>query len=259
MQATISIVKIGGATLESTREMTAFCDAFTALEGDKILVHGGGKIASRLGERLGSAPKMVDGRRITDAATLEIAVMSYAGWANKTLVSRLQAMGCPALGVCGADADLIRAVKRPVKSIDFGFVGDVDVVNQKNFRALLDLGMVPVCCALTHDGNGQLLNTNADTIAAEIAVAMGQAANSRLLYCFDKPGVLYDVDDDQSVIPELDPQACEELKKEGRIAAGMLPKLHNCFNALNRGVSEVRIGAPSMLGSGKATFTKICL
>ena len=259
MEQHISIVKIGGAALESPGEIDAFCKAFTAMKGDKILVHGGGKLASRLGERLGSTPKLVDGRRITDAATLQITVMAYAGWANKSLVARLQAMGCPALGMSGADADLIRAVKRPVKSIDFGFVGDVIKVNQENFRALLDMGLVPVCCALTHDGNGQLLNTNADTIAAEIAVAMGELGNSRLLYCFDKPGVLYDVDDDESVIPNLDPEACEQLAKEGRIAEGMLPKLHNCFDALSRGVSEVWIGATAMLGSEKASFTKIHL
>ena len=259
MKQTVSIVKIGGAFLETPGLVDAFTQAFASLEGPKVLVHGGGQRASELSTRLGIEPRMVDGRRITDGPSLEVAVMVYGGWANKTLVARLQALGCPALGVSGADADLIRAHKRPVGAIDYGFVGDVESVNLPALKALLGAGFVPVFCALTHDGNGQLLNTNADTIAAELAIALGAEFESHLYYCFEKEGVLRDVNDPGSVIRKIDPAAYERLKEGQVIAAGMLPKLHNCFQSLRRGVGRVFIGPPSLLTPQRETFTEITL
>lgn len=259
MKQTVSIVKIGGAFLETQGLVDSFAQAFASLQGPKVLIHGGGQRASELSTRLGIEPRMVDGRRITDGPSLEVAVMVYGGWANKTLVARLQALGCPALGVSGADGDLIRAHRRPVGTIDYGFVGDVETVNLPALKALLKAGFVPVFCALTHDGNGQLLNTNADTIAAELAIALGAEFESHLYYCFEKEGVLRDVNDPGSAIPKIDPAEYETLKEEGLIAAGMLPKLHNCFQSLQRGVGRVFIGPPSLLTPQRKTYTEITL
>jgi acetylglutamate kinase len=202
---------------------------------------------------------MVDGRRITDADSLKVVVMVYGGLANKTLVARLQALGCNALGLSGADAGLIRARKRPPTNLDYGFVGDVEHVAADTLATLLEAGLVPVFSALTHDGRGQLLNTNADTIAAEIAVALGRERQSRLYYCFDKPGVLREVADPESTIPLLDQRLFRELLERGEIAAGMIPKLTNAFQALERGVSEVYIGPPTLLEGVSGPFTKISL
>lgn len=259
MKQTVSVVKIGGAFLETPGLVDAFTEAFAGMAGLKVLIHGGGQRASQLSTRLGIEPRMVEGRRITDEASLEVAVMVYGGWANKTLVARLQALGCPALGVSGADADLIRAHKRPAGVIDYGLVGDVDGVNVPALRALLEAGFVPVFCALTHDGKGQLLNTNADTIAAELAIALGVAFETHLYYCFEKEGVLRDVNDPASAIPKIDPEGYETLREQGLIAAGMLPKLHNCFQALQRGVGRVFIGPPSLLTPQRKTYTEITL
>ncbi len=245
--------------LEDPDQVDAFCRDFATLEGPKVLVHGGGRRASELSTSLGITPRMVDGRRITDGPSLEVAVMVYAGWANKSLVAKLQALNCRAIGMSGADADLIRAHKRPVREIDYGFVGDVDRVNTQALETLLESGWVPVCCALTHDGNGQLLNTNADTIAAELAIALGQHYQSRLFYCFEKAGVLLDVNDPSSVVPRLDRATCQRLTESGQIAAGMLPKLHNCFQALEKGVGQVFVGPPSQIGPGVQTYTEIAL
>ncbi|SFR39013.1 N-acetylglutamate kinase [Robiginitalea myxolifaciens] len=257
MNQKLTVVKIGGAFLEQDESLKAFCRAFTQLEGPKILIHGGGARASELGNRLGIPPKMVDGRRITDAETLEIALMVYAGWGNKSLVAKLQALGCPALGLSGADADIIRAVKRPVGTIDFGWVGDVQGVNHDRLKAFVAMGLVPVCCALTHDGAGQMLNTNADTIAAEIAVSLSASYDCELIYCFDKPGVLTDVNDPGSLLTELNPTQCAQLAADGIIATGMLPKLHNGFDAMKRGVRVVRVGAPAILKSTENEHTRL--
>lgn len=257
--ASVSIVKIGGGLLESPDLLTPFLKAFADLPGAKILIHGGGQRATQVSQRLGISPKMHEGRRITDAETLEVALMVYGGLANKTVVAKLQALGCPALGVSGADGNLIRAVKRPVKTIDYGFVGDVTQVNTPSLLALLTAGFVPVFCALSHDGQGQMLNTNADTIAAEVAIALGKDYESRLYYCFEKDGVLRDVLDSESVIPRIDPALYEDLKLEGVIAAGMLPKLHNCFQALKRGVGKVFIGSPNLLIAPNSKHTEITL
>ena len=257
--ASVSIVKIGGGLLESPDLLTPFLKAFADLPGAKILIHGGGQRATQVSQRLGISPKMHEGRRITDAETLEVALMVYGGLANKTVVAKLQALGCPALGVSGADGNLIRAVKRPVKTIDYGFVGDVTQVNTPSLLALLTAGFVPVFCALSHDGQGQMLNTNADTIAAEVAIALGKDYESRLYYCFEKDGVLRDVLDSESVIPRIDTTVYEDLKLEGVIAAGMLPKLHNCFQALKRGVGKVFIGSPNLLIAPNSKHTEITL
>lgn len=259
MKPDLSIVKIGGAFLEEPRLATDFYKAFAALPGPKVLVHGGGQRATQVSKRLGITPRMVDGRRITDADSLEVAVMVYAGWANKTLVAALQALGCPALGVSGADAGLIRARKRPVKEIDYGFVGDIETVSTQALQGLLQAELVPVFCALTHDGRGQLLNTNADTIASAVAVALADLYRTQLYYCFEKPGVLTDVDDPGSRVPVLDPGRYEAMKASGQIAAGMLPKLHNCFEALRQGVGRVYIGQPEMLRGGRENHTEITL
>lgn len=259
MQNPVSIVKIGGALLEEEAHLEAVCRGFSAIEGPKILVHGGGQQASRVSQALGITPKMVGGRRITDAESLKVVVMVYGGLANKTLVARLQAMGCNALGLSGADGGLIRARKRPPGDLDYGFVGDVEHVAADTLETLLEAGLVPVFSALTHDGHGQLLNTNADTIAAEIAMALGREHRVRLYYCFDKPGVLRSVADPGSVIPLLDQRLFRELLEQGKIAAGMLPKLSNAFEALERGVSEVYIGPPALLESLSGPFTKLSL
>lgn len=255
----VSIVKIGGGLLESPDLMEPFLRAFAALPGAKILIHGGGQRATHMSKRLGITPKMHEGRRITNAETLEVALMVYGGWANKTVVAKLQALNCHALGVSGADGNLILANKRPIVDVDYGFVGDVTKVNTTALRALLGSGFVPVFCALSHDGNGQMLNTNADTIAAEIAIALGTAFESRLYYCFEKDGVLMDVDNPDSVIPQINPSLYSQLQEEGIIAAGMLPKLHNCFQALKRGVGRVFIGSPNLLIAPKAKHTEISL
>ena len=259
MKQQITVVKIGGAFLEEEIGVEEISRAFASMDGLRILVHGGGKRASQISRALGIEPKLKDGRRITDAKTLEVVTMVYGGWANKTLVARLQSMGCNAIGLSGADADLIRAVKRPVQDIDYGFVGDVECVSTENLIPLLQVGLTPVFCALTHDGKGQLLNTNADTVAAEIATALSSRFRTRLIYCFDKNGVLRDVGDPNSTIGRIDRSTFRKLQQEGIIAEGMMPKLHNAFQALQGGVEEVRIGPPGILTGNTDTFTKLTL
>ena len=259
MKERITVVKIGGALLEDDSLLDEISRAFASMEGMRILVHGGGKRASEVSRALGIEPNLRGGRRITDAKTLEVVTMVYGGWANKTLVARLQSMGCNAIGLSGADADLIRAVKRPVRDIDFGYVGDVGRVAVKTLISLLQAGLTPVFCALTHDGKGQLLNTNADTIAAEIARALSGEYRTRLLYCFDKNGVLRDLNDPDSTIPRMDRSTFRELQEEGIIAAGMMPKLHNAFQALEGGVEEVRIGQVGILTGMSNSATKLTL
>ncbi len=253
---TLTIVKIGGKLLESEALLSQTLQQFAQIKGAKILVHGGGKSASEWSNALGIPPNMVDGRRITDAPTLEVVTMVYAGLENKKVVSQLQALGCDALGFSGADANTILARKRPVKTIDYGFVGDIDQVNAMRINALLKLGLSPVFCAITHDGNGGLLNTNADTIAAEMAKAMANHYEVKLFYCFEKAGVLADPNDDHSVIALIDQATFAAGKKSGAIAAGMLPKLENAFAALLAGVQLVTIGGPEALtGVGGTQLT----
>lgn len=240
----LTIIKIGGNVIDNSENLHQFLLDFTTLPGDKILVHGGGKIATELGESLGIEAKMVDGRRITDIETLRIVTMVYAGLINKNMVAQLQAKGSNAIGLTGADGNIIKAKKRPVKTIDYGFVGDLDEtsVNSLTLNSLLDAGLVPVLCAITHDGDTQLLNTNADTIASAVAVAMAPYYETKLVYCFEKKGVLRNVNDEESVVREIKAEAFVGLQADGTVAGGMIPKLHNAFEAIQKGVSAVYIG-----------------
>ncbi|NMH27191.1 acetylglutamate kinase [Flavobacterium silvaticum] len=246
------IVKIGGNVLDDSEALQQVLFDFSQLSTAKILVHGGGKIATRLAERLGVKPEFHNGRRITTAEMLDIAVMSYAGLTNKNVVARLQSFGVNAIGFSGADGSLILSKKRPAEPIDFGFVGDVEKVDADLLKKLIDLNLTVVFSAITHDGNGNLLNTNADTIASEIAIALSEAFETALLYCFEKPGVLLDGDDDSSVISELPHPDYKNLVENGNVHSGMLPKLENCFHALQAGVAEVRVGSALMLTDSKA-------
>ncbi|MEJ6981024.1 acetylglutamate kinase [Pedobacter sp. P351] len=238
------VIKIGGNVIDNSENLYNFLNDFAGLEGHKILIHGGGKLATDLSHSMGVEPKMVDGRRITDIETLRIVTMVYAGLINKNIVAQLQRFECNAIGLTGADANLIRANRRPVKDIDYGFVGDLHEgsVAKDKLRALLETGLIPVFSAITHDGEGQLLNTNADTIASAIAMAMSSIYKVSLVYCFEKKGVLTDVNDDESVIRQISSSEFEKLKADNIIAGGMLPKLENAFKAINTGVNEVYIG-----------------
>lgn len=249
----LHIIKIGGNVIDNSENLHNFLKDFTALDGYKILVHGGGKVATQLSETLGIEAKLVDGRRITDIETLKVVTMVYGGLINKNIVAQLQRYGNNAIGLTGADGDFIRAKKRPVKTIDYGFVGDMDEnsINPKNISSLLEAGFTPVFCAITHDGEGQLLNTNADTIASALAVSLSKLYSTTLIYCFEKKGVLLDINDDDSIIREIDPIRYEELKKEQIIHSGMLPKLDNAFTAIACGVKAVVIGRSDELGQLK--------
>lgn len=244
MKKKLSVIKIGGNVIDNSEKLHQFLLDFTALPGDKILIHGGGKIATELGVSLGVEAKMVEGRRITDIETLRVVTMVYAGLINKNMVAQLQAKGCNAIGLTGADGNIIKAVKRPVKDIDYGFVGDLDAssVSTKTLASLLNAGLVPVLCAITHDGKTQLLNTNADTIASAVAVAMSDLYETSLIYCFEKRGVMRDIDDDSSLVTEIKMEQFDTLKSEGVVSGGMIPKLHNAFEAIKSGVSAVYIG-----------------
>jgi acetylglutamate kinase len=256
----LTIVKIGGNVIDNSENLHYFLEDFSALEGDKILVHGGGKVATDLGVSMGVEAKMVDGRRITDIHTLRIVTMAYAGLINKNIVAQLQARSCNAIGLTGADGNTIRAVKRPVKTIDYGFVGDLDEnsVSVGTINSLIQAGLVPVFCAITHDGDTQLLNTNADTVASAIAVAMSVVYDTKLMYCFEKKGVLRDVEDDDSVVSEIRMDEFESLQAEGVVSGGMIPKLHNAFEAIKSGVKEVYIGhADELLKKGENKGTRL--
>ncbi len=254
----LNIVKIGGAIIEEEAKLLPFLQGFAALEGPKILVHGGGKKATAWAEKLGIPVQMKDGRRVTDAATLELITGLYAGQVNKNIVAHLQGMDCNALGLSGADANAIQAVKRPVKAIDYGFVGDVKQVNDTWFKHLLDQNISPVCCAITHDKNGQLFNTNADTITAEIGKALAQDFEVKISYCFELPGVMKDINDSNSLIEKINQASYQQLLLNNTISAGMLPKLHNAFDALQAGVKEVAIGATNMINQ-TIPYTSITL
>lgn len=255
----LSIVKIGGNVIEDQAELNRFLVNFSKMEGSKILVHGGGKLATKLASRMGIESKMTNGRRITDAKSLEVITMVYGGLTNKNIVAQLQALGTNAIGLSGADGNAIQAHKRPIKEVDFGFVGDLDGINSELIDALLSNGLTPAFCAISHDGHGQLLNTNADTIASEIAIGMSESYETTLYYCFEKKGVLKNVTDEESVITHIDSNSYQDLLDENIIADGMLPKMHNCFQALKQKVNKVCIGDISMLQSGSKVFTTITL
>ncbi len=240
----LSVVKIGGNILDNAEKLAAFIQQFAALKGAKILVHGGGKIATELSEKLGIKAELIDGRRITDSETLPIVSMVYAGLINKNLVAQLQARGTNAIGLSGADANLIQAQKRVHPSVDFGFVGDLNEhsVSAKQLKTLLDAELCPVFSAITHNGQGQLLNTNADTIASALALALSSVFDTTLIYGFEKKGVLEDVANEASVIAHLNQENYIELKNKGLIHSGMLPKLDAAFTALKGGIGRVIIG-----------------
>lgn len=243
----ISVIKIGGNVIDHPEKSIEFLRAFAGFPGYKILVHGGGVLASRIGKSLGVIPQMVEGRRITDEKTLEVVTMVYAGLINKQLVAQLQAYGQNAIGMTGADGNVIRSVKRPAGDIDYGFVGDVVEVNTHLLTALTEQKVAPVICAITHDKKGQLLNTNADTIASSIATSLAKNHTVNLYYCFDRAGVLMDEKKEDSLIPLINEDIYEELKREKVIHSGMIPKLENAFAALHQGVSNVWMGLPENL------------
>jgi acetylglutamate kinase len=249
----LTIVKVGGKVVEDADLLDALLDNFITITGYKILVQGGGSLATKMAERLGVETRMVEGRRITDPETLEIATMVYAGLVNKKIVAALQARNCNALGMTGADLDLIRAKKRPVETIDYGLVGDIEDVNTHELRLLLYENVVPVVAPLTHDGHGALLNTNADTIAAHLGMELSHHYKVLLFYCFEKRGVLSDPMDESSVISELTETQYKELMDSGTITSGMVPKLFNGFKALKKGVSEVLITNPDNFYRGRGT------
>ncbi|MDN3579814.1 acetylglutamate kinase [Mucilaginibacter flavus] len=249
----LHIIKIGGNVIDNSENLYHFLKDFQSLDGLKILVHGGGKVATQVAEDMGIEAKLVDGRRITDIETLRVVTMVYGGLINKNIVAQLQRFGNNAIGLTGADGNFIKAKKRPVKTIDYGFVGDIDEnsINPGNISRLMEAGFTPVFCAITHDGEGQLLNTNADTIASALAVNLASIYETTLIYCFEKKGVLKDIDDEDSLIREITPGYYEELKKDGIIHSGMLPKLDNAFTAIACGVSAVIIGKSDDLGNIK--------
>ena len=255
----VSIIKIGGNIIDNPSELASFLANFAALEGNTILVHGGGKSATKLAQSMGLVPQMIEGRRITDAPMLEVVVGVYAGQINKKIVAQLQANGSNAMGFSGADGNLILSDKRNHPTIDYGYVGDVKKVNTALLTSLLETGITPVFCAITHDGNGQLLNTNADTIASELAIALSSVFEVTLTYCFEKPGVLFDAEDDTSVIEAINPDLYAKLKAEQAIHSGMIPKLDNCFNSLSKGVSQIRIGHHRILQNNTTIYTTITL
>ncbi len=238
------VIKIGGNVIDNDASLQSFLQNFAAVEGKKILVHGGGKIATSIGKQLGIEPNYVNGRRITDAATIDLVTMVYGGLLNKKIVAQLQALNCNAIGLTGADANIIPATKRPVKEIDYGFVGDIanEELRIKNLELFLSNGLTPVIAPLTHDRGGQILNTNADTIASALAVAFSGLYDVRLIYCFEKKGVLENVEDGSSVINFINKEKYQQLLADKKLADGILPKIDNAFAAINAGVKEVLIG-----------------
>lgn len=255
----IKVVKIGGNVVDNPDALFEFISDFKRLAGPKIIVHGGGKEATRLSEALGIETVMIDGRRVTDAETLSVVTMVYAGLINKRVVAMLQAAGIDALGLSGADANVITAVRRRNAPVDYGYVGDIDPldVNESVFSMLFRQGITPVVCAIMHDGDGQLLNCNADSVAAAVAMAVSRISSVDLIYCFEKPGVLADADDDSSLIRRIDVEAFDSLRTKGVISKGMIPKIDNAMAALHGGVSEVYIkGAANLLSP---VGTLVCL
>ncbi|WP_298781580.1 acetylglutamate kinase [uncultured Polaribacter sp.] len=255
----LSIIKIGGNIIEDENSLNEFLTLFSNLEGKKILVHGGGKRATNIASKLGIESKMINGRRITDLETLEVITMVYGGLVNKNVVAKLQVLQTNAIGLTGADINSIQSDKRPVKEIDFGFVGDVTKVNHIAIDKLIKADFTPVFCAITHDGNGQLLNTNADTITSQVAVGMSEIYETSIYYCFELNGVLQDFSDKESVIKNINSETYKKLLKDGIISDGMLPKLENCFDALKNGVLKVNMGNTSMLTKENDNFTTITI
>ena len=257
MKENITIVKVGGAVVEDEAQLAQLLKDFSAIEGKKVLVHGGGRKATKVAESLGIESKMVNGRRITDAEMLSVVTMVYGGLVNKNLVARLQANGVNALGLTGADMNVIRSHKRPIKNgVDFGFVGDVDTADGKMLSKLIEEGITPVMAPLTHDGQGNILNTNADTIASETAKALAPYYNVTLIFSFEKKGVLRNPNDDDSVIPVITHEDFERYKSDGTISGGMLPKIENALSAIDAGVSRVIITLATAIDGRSGTIIK---
>jgi acetylglutamate kinase len=251
------VIKIGGNVLDDEASLQAFLKDFAPIQAPKILIHGGGTIATKIGDQLGIESKYIKGRRITDAQTLDLVTMVYGGLLNKRLVAQLQQFGCNAMGFTGADGNLIKAVKRPVKDVDYGYVGDItaDSVNSSLLYFLLKQNVIPIFAPLTH-AEGTLLNTNADTIASVIAISLSKHFDVRLIYCFEKQGVLMDVKDENSVITLLDKSLYTKYLEEGRFHDGILPKLENAFSAIESGVKEVLIGDAKNLSKNLSMETQ---
>jgi acetylglutamate kinase len=259
MKNKLIIVKIGGNIINEEKALASFLSDFSKIKHAKILIHGGGKIASKLNEKLGIKTIMNEGRRITSTENLDTVTMVYAGLINKKIVSKLQGDNCNALGLSGSDANCIIATKRPTNPIDFGWVGDVKTINNTTINLFLQNGMTPVFCAISHDGKGQLLNTNADTVAAEIAIAMSENYETELIYCFEKNGVLENINNPNSVIEKIDEKSYQKLKRDKIIAEGMLPKMENCFQALNNKVNSVIIGNTKVISNNIEIRTTLTL
>ncbi len=258
MKEKITIVKVGGAVVEDEAQLAQLLKDFCAIEGKKVLVHGGGRRATQVAAKLGIESKMVNGRRITDADMLSVVTMVYGGLVNKNLVARLQAHGENALGLTGADMNVIRSHRRPLKDgVDFGYVGDVDRADGAMLSRLIEAGIVPVMAPLTHDGLGHILNTNADTIASETAKALAPYYDVTLIFCFEKKGVLRDPDDDDSVIPAITRTDFIKYKEDGIISGGMLPKIENALNAIDAGVSRVIITLATALDGNSGTIISL--
>lgn len=256
MKEKLTVIKVGGKIVEEAETLNRLLTDFSTIPGYKVLVHGGGRSATKIAAQLGIESKMVNGRRITDLETLKVVTMVYGGLVNKNIVAGLQSKGVNAVGLTGADLDVIRSVKRPVKDVDYGFVGDVKYVNSGVLANLISQGFVPVMAPLTHDGEGHMLNTNADTIAGETAKALAQAFDVTLVYCFEKKGVLRDENDDDSVIPVITPELFRQYVAEGVIQGGMIPKLENSFSAVEAGVSQVIITSASTINADAGTIIK---
>ena len=257
MKEKLTIVKVGGAVVEDELQLSQLLKDFCAIEGRKVLVHGGGRKATKMAERLDIETQMINGRRITDAAMLEVVTMVYGGLVNKNLVARLQANGVNALGLTGADANAILSHKRPIKDgIDYGFVGDVESVAHETLSHLIEAGITPVMAPLTHDGEGHILNTNADTIASETAKALAKIYDVTLIFSFEKKGVLRHPDDDESVILVITHEDFERYKADGTISGGMLPKIENALKAVDAGVSKVIITLATAIDGLHGTVIK---
>lgn len=252
----LTLIKVGGQIVEEPETLNALLKDFSALNGKKVLVHGGGRAATRIASQLGIESKMINGRRVTDTDMLNVVTMVYGGLVNKKIVSGLQALGVNALGLTGADMNYMRSDKRPVKEVDYGFVGDVKEVNSDILADLIEKNVVPVLAPLTHDGNGNMLNTNADTIAAEAAKALAKHFDVTLMFCFEKKGVLRNAEDEKSVIETISKKDFIEYVNDGIIQGGMIPKLENAFDAIDNGVSQVVITRADQIGKNTGTIVK---
>ena len=258
MKEHLTIIKVGGKIVENSESLNSLLKDFAAVEGKKLLVHGGGRSATQMAARLGVETKMVDGRRITDEAMLEVVTMVYGGLVNKRIVAGLQALGIDAVGLTGADMSIVLSDKRKVSAVDYGWVGDVKRVNAEAVATLIESGCCPVVAPLTHDGCGHMLNTNADTMAGEMAKAMAAHYDVTLMFCFEKPGVLADEHDDSSLIPTITPAVLDDLKRRGVVSGGMIPKLDNAIACVSAGVESVVITQADRIADPYAG-TKICL